>query len=197
VLVASVKESTNPQLPGRIRFLTDLEAAIPGDPWLVCDWMALTCDQEGEHDGERVTCRTLTGCDERIGREIASSASEPHAHHDGQSGRHLTPAIGRMVHDAAAQALQPILRGGFTVKDVEVRRDTIEVVIRDTDHGEYGITLALPDAKRDGTPDGRGRNFLFYLAPAENGSNPAASSVLLAAAARFDQAIPDTALQRD
>ncbi len=194
LLVATAKDSDNPQLPGRIRFLGDLEAALPGDPWLVCDWMALTCDREGEHDGERVACRPLTGCDERIGRDIASAAR---AHHDGQAGRYLTPAVGRMVHDAAAEALEPILRGGFTVTHVDVGRDTIELAIRDADHGEYGITLALPGSKREQPPDGRGRNFLFYLAPAGNGSNPTASSLLLAAAARFDQAIPDTALQSD
>ena len=89
------------------------------------------------------------------------------------------------------------MRAGFTVTHVDVRADTIELAIRDADHGEYEITLALPESKCDGPPDGRGRNFLFYLAPAEKGSNPAASSVLLAAAARFDQAIPDAALRGD
>jgi hypothetical protein len=194
LLVAKAKDGDNPLLPGRIRFLTELEAAIPGDPWLLCDWMALTCEAEGEYDGDRVACRAVRGCDERIGRFIASGE---HPHHDGEMGTYLTPAIGRIVHDAAAEALEPILRGGFTVTQVEVRRSTIDLTIRDADHGEYGITLALPDSKRDGLPDGRGRNFLFYLAPAQSGSNPAASRLLLAAAARFDQAIPDAALHGD
>jgi hypothetical protein len=197
LLVAKAEDGHNPQLPGRIRFLSDLEAAMPDDPWLVCDWMALTCDQQVEHRDERVACRALTGCDESIGQAIASSESEPGAHPDGASARHLTLAIGRIVHDAAPQALQPILQSGFTVTRVDVRRDTIELAIRDADQGEYGITLALPDSKRDGPPDGRGRHFLFYLAPAENGSNPSASNLLLGAAAQFDEAIPDAALRSD
>ena len=152
--------------------------------------MALAC----EHDGDRGACRSVPGCDERIGLQIASAASEPPLHHDDHPARHLTPAVGRSVRDAAAQALEPVLRGGFTVTHVDVRGDTIEVAIRGADDRQYGVTLALPESKREGRPDGRGRNFLFYLAPAASGSNSVASELLLAAAARLDAAIPDTVL---
>jgi hypothetical protein len=189
----------DPQLPARMQFLVDLETAIPADPWLACDWMALICEREVEHEGQRSSCRPIEGCDERLGVETAN-ADRPgpgaHAHHAGPAGRHLTPAVGTMIRNAAPGALEPVLHGGFSVTRVDIFGDTIEVAIRDADR-EYTVTLALADAKRPAPPDGRGRNFLFYLAPTENRSNPAASSALLAAAARFDQAIPDAALQSD
>ena len=76
-LVARANGSDDPELRGRIRFLTALEAASPDDPWLVCDWMAVTCEWEVEHDGKRTACRPVRGCDERIGQEIALQPRPP------------------------------------------------------------------------------------------------------------------------
>jgi hypothetical protein len=53
----------------------------------------------------------------------------------------------------------------------------------------------MNQARRDCSK--HGRYFLFYLAPADKDSNPVATGVVLAAAARLDQAIPAAALRND
>jgi hypothetical protein len=179
-LVAKANGPDDQDMRARIRFLTNVEAASPDDPWLVCDWMTLTCEWELGRDGKRTSCRPVEGCDEWIGQG------------------HLTPGVGQIVHEAAAEVLPQMLPNGFTVRRVDVRGDTIELTIRDIHQEQYGITLALPGSKQPAEqPDGRGRNFLFYVAPADKRSNPAATDVLLAAAARLDEAIPDAALRSD
>jgi hypothetical protein len=197
LLARSLTAGDNPQFPVRARFLTDVGAAVPGDPWLVCDWMALVCELDVEKHGRRTSCRPLDGCDMNVGDESThgGTASPQGRDHDGgPRGKHLTPAIGSVLQQVSSDALQPVLRGGFTVTRVDVFGDTIELEIRDQARAKYGVTLALSSSARDTPPDGRGRNFLFYVVPSDGPANPAATTALLAAAARFDEAIPDTAL---
>ena len=49
--------------PHRAQFLANLGAAIPGDPWLVCDVMDLVCEGQPQRGGDLVPCRQLPGCD--------------------------------------------------------------------------------------------------------------------------------------
>jgi hypothetical protein len=109
--------------------------------------------------------------------------------------RCLTPAVSGALADLVATgALQPALRGDFTLEEMAVSADHIEVEIRDQARRSYGITLAFPGS-RGGRPDGEGRHFSFYLAASPPSPNPRASTVLLTAAALFDQAIPEAALR--
>jgi hypothetical protein len=129
---------------------------------------------------------------------VAQAAPDANANsgsHSESAMKHLSPAVGQALQDAATDALQPVLRSGFTVTRVDVRDDEIELEIQDQRSSPYGITLALRGSKRSAAPDGQGRNFLFYFTPSPAPANPDAATALLAAAARFDQAIPDTALQ--
>jgi hypothetical protein len=63
-LVASSEMDTDdPQFPRRAQFLAELEAALPGDPWLACDVMNLVCKDRPEGDGQRGQCQPVVGCD--------------------------------------------------------------------------------------------------------------------------------------
>lgn len=111
------------------------------------------------------------------------------------SARCLTPEAGRTLTDlVAAGGLQPVLRSDFTLVRGDIRVDQIELEIRDQAQHSYGIALALAGS-RGGAPDGQGRNFLFYLTPSPEPPNERARTALLAVAAVFDEAIPDTAIQ--
>ena len=90
--------------------------------------------------------------------------------------------------------MQPVLSSDFTLVRGDIRVDQIELEIRDDGQRPYGIVLAFAGA-RGGEPDGRGRNFLFYLTPSDAPRNDRARAALLAVAALFDRAIPDTAIQ--
>jgi hypothetical protein len=109
------------------------------------------------------------------------------------SPRCLTPAAGAaLTRVVAAGGLQPVLQDEFTIVRGDVGGQQIELEIEDRIHHSYGVTLALPGTK-SGRPDGEGQRFLFYLTPT-TAPNPRATTALLAAAALFDGAIPDTAL---
>ena len=95
----------------------------------------------------------------------------------------------------ATGALQPVLASDFTLVGGSVRAQEVELEIQDRDRHSYRITLALAGSNR-GTPDGQGARFLYYLAASERPPNPRATTALLALAALFDGAIPETALAR-
>jgi len=108
--------------------------------------------------------------------------------------RCLTPDAGRALQAlVAAGALQPVLANEFTLLRGDVGGDRIELEIEDAAHQPYGITLALPGT-RSGTPDGHGQRFLFYLKAPASPPSPRARAALLAVAALFDGAVPDSAL---
>lgn len=109
--------------------------------------------------------------------------------------RCLTPEAGRAMSDlVAAGALAPVLGSDLTLARGDVRGDQIELVFHDQAQHSYSITLALPGAKT-GQPSGKGARFLFYVDPSPD-MNPRVVDTMLAAAALFDGAIPETALQR-
>jgi hypothetical protein len=109
--------------------------------------------------------------------------------------RCLTPEAGSAMNDLVATgALKPVLGDDLVLASGAVRGDQIELGFQDRQSRSIALTLALPGAK-SGEPDGRGERFLYYLsAPAD--LTPAVRTKMLAAAALFDGAIPDTALRR-
>ena len=193
--------SDEPVLPRRAQFVAELASALPEDPWIACDVMDVVCQAAPRHDGKTIRCQPLAGCDERIGRNQAialarlSDASGERSEHEERRSKHLSPAVGQVLQNAAQDALLPVVQRGFTVTRVDVHDDTIELAIEDQRATPYGITLALPEAAHAARPDGQGRNFRFYLSPSQGPPNPDATAALLASAALFDQAIPDAALQ--
>jgi hypothetical protein len=185
--------SDEPMLPRRAQFLVELAAAIPDDPWLSCDVMALVCKGEPQRDGKLVPCRPLTGCDESVGKSegIVARAGEPEVRPE-PVANHLTPAVAQVLQDTAADALKPVTQRGFSVSRVDIHHDEIELEIQDRDDRLYAITLALPDSRgvpRAAAPDGRGEKFLFYLTRTDATPNPEASTALLAAASNIDRAV--------
>jgi hypothetical protein len=155
------------------------------------------------------TCRILSlACCVAIGATTcAGAATAPEASQPGVgsrlmarlerllSAKCLTPDAGRTLTElVAAGRLQPVLPSDFTLVRGDIRADQIELEIRDQAQHSYGIALALAGS-RGGTPDGQGRNFLFYLTPSPESPNERAAQALLAVAALFDEAIPDAAMQ--
>jgi len=189
----------DPMLARRAEFLGELAAAIPGDPWLTCDVMSLICKGGPRRDGTLVSCEPVAGCDDTVGvphwgRANLQTGDRADATLRGRStGRHLTPAVSRVLQDVAGRSLPPLLRGAFTVFRLDVGGDAIELAIQDRNANAYAITLALSEVARSDPPDGRGRTFLFYLSAPQGPANAAATEALLAAASLFDQAVTDDA----
>jgi hypothetical protein len=188
----------DPMLPRRAQFLGELAAAVPGDPWLACDVMDLICQGQPQRNGAPIPCHPIPGCDESVGRPVMALArTEPNderrQHVRQPPAPHLGPAVGSLLQAAADHALQPVVQNGLTVTRVDIHDDAIEVGVHDAHDAAYAVTLALPSAKHGARPDGRGRNFVFYLSPSSGISRDAATA-LLASAALFDEAIPESAL---
>ncbi len=189
--------SDEPMLPRRAQFLVDLATAIPDDPWLSCDVMALVCKGEPQRDGKLVPCRPVTGCDESVGKSegIVARAGEPEVRPE-PVGSHLTPAVAQVLQETAADSLKPVTQHGFSVSRVDIHHDEIELEIQDRDDRLYAITLALPDSRgmpQAAAPDGRGQKFLFFLTRTDAAPNPEASTALLAAASNIDRAVMNAA----
>jgi hypothetical protein len=197
VSASDPRASDHPLLPRRAQYLGELAAAIPGDPWFVCDVMDLVCAEDVEVRGESRPCEPIAGCDESV-----ALLNGLRARMDGPTGRapeepHLTPEVGRMVQSAAGNALQPLLDRGFTVTRLDINGDAIELEVEDADKHAHEVTLALRGSKRSAKPDGTGRQFVFYLSDPRGGADPAAHEALLATAARLDAAVPESALKGD
>lgn len=109
----------------------------------------------------------------------------------------LPPALSKVFEDlVAAGALRQAFGDRFVLEGIDVRRDEIEVSIKDASAVRYAVTLALEEGDRHRRPDDRGRHFLFYLAASATPPSAPAKAALLAAASIVDNAIPENALQR-
>ena len=107
--------------------------------------------------------------------------------------RCLTPEAARVMSELVARgALRPVLGQEFTLERGDVRGSEIELEIRDGAGQSSSIVLTLAGSS-GGRADGQGRLFRFYL---QSTASSRAAQALLEVAALFDQAIPDTALER-
>lgn len=108
--------------------------------------------------------------------------------------RCITPAAGHAFEDLIeAGAVRAALPSDFSMTSGVIHDNEVELKIEDAEHHAYAITLALT-ASNQGRPDGQGRNFLFYFAPAATPADARAASALLALASLFDGAVPDAGL---
>lgn len=110
-----------------------------------------------------------------------------------QSSRCLTPEAGLALQRVVATgALHGVLGPKLKLQKLNVTGQHVELAVSDERQREHGITLALPNAT-SGPADGQGRQFSYHLTPTADHPSEVANA-LLAAAALFDQAIPQTAI---
>jgi hypothetical protein len=110
--------------------------------------------------------------------------------------RCLSPDVGRVMQDLVdARKIQALLSSDLTLVKGKVGANQIELEVQDSAQHAYGIALAI-SGSRSGSPDGQGRNFLFYVDAPAGPPDPRVTQALLAVAALLDDAIPDTALVR-
>jgi hypothetical protein len=109
--------------------------------------------------------------------------------------RCLTPdagaALNRLVESGR---LASVLPREWTLTRGAVGSEEIGIEVRDPAQHLHAVTLALVE-RGDAAPDGRGRNLIFYLSPSASAADAPARPILLALAAAFDAAIPDSAIQ--
>jgi len=108
----------------------------------------------------------------------------------------LTADVSRVFDELTAKdAFRDLLGTQFTLAGGGVYPDHIDLQIRDAGQHSSRIRLAVPESAR-GTPDGKGRHFLFYLETAPVAPTAQAASVLLAVATLLDTSLPDTVVAR-